>query len=1283
MTMIANTISKLRRTAALALTGLALCGGAWAQSAANGEVLYNKQIVPPPTITVSCLACHGNTPAKDIPITAKGWDAKQLKASVTTVNLMKPLNGLISDAEFNDLAAYIAKDVGRTAVYLPVTTAPSVSVSATSLSFAAQNVSTASAAQTVTVSNAASATAALTLSSIATTAGSDFSVSGGTCSTTAPVAAGGSCTVNVTFKPSAAGARSGTLTLAHNGAGGKSEVSLSGSGMAASPVVSVSPTTLTFSGVMGTATSPMRATISNTGSGNLVLSALMFGGANASDFSTASSSTCSANTSVAGSSSCFVDIVFTPTATGARSATLTIAHNATGSPSTITLMGTGSATAQPGIALDATTLDLGNQPVEMLGTSKTVTLTNSGGAALTLGNITLGGTDASSFVLGGTCAANASVAVKGTCTITVAMKPLTLGAKSATLSVASNAPTGAATVALKGVAVRSPAPEVGLSQAALDFGTVSMGVKSIARTVTLTNTGSADMTITSIASTSTEFTVTHNCPSSLAAAASCVISVTFTPVSANLAEAVVITTNALSSPNSIALTGLGTTATMPVLAWQQNSASLKFDSTIVGMTSASQSLTLVNQGPGAALINSLGVAGTDATSFAIGAASTCKAGVSLDAKASCTVVVSFVPGSTGAKTANLQVSSNASPPGDIALSGSGASPSTSSGTITVSQTTLDFSSIGVASGQTSSPLTVKVSNGSAAAVMVSKIAISGQFSIVSGSSTCTASGFTLAPGGTCDVSVVFSPNMSGAATGTLTFTTSTSQTVEVALKGQANAATPTLAWQSNTTSQAFSSTIVGQTSAAQTLTLTNPGTVAAMLNSVALSGTDAASFAIGASSTCKANLSLAANANCTVVLTFSPASAGAKSATLKVGSNAMSLADVVLSGSGMAPSTTNGMLTVDKSALDFSGSSLDIGKTSAAMNVTVSNGNVAAVTLSKVEVTGPFKVSANTCPVSSSTIAMNANCAVSVTFAPTAAGMATGNLTLTTATGQVLVVSLKGLSTATASTPVLAWQTGGVTTLQFDSADVGKTSASKSVTLVNQGTSAVNFTALEADGNDKAQFMVTADSTCKVGTSLAQGASCQVVVAFAPTTAGSKSATLRIASNATAPATMTLSGVGNAVSTGSGLLWVDFKSLGFMAGTNSASAAQTLTVKNAGSAPITLSGIVTSSPFQVVNAATGGCAVPQQLAAGASCVLSVVFNGPQTAGDSTGTLVVSSASGESVTVTLTGRSVATNVGGSGSDDKDSGGGAAAPWALLGLLLAGAVLSPRRRHISNL
>lgn len=1275
MNTIASRLAAVRRGGVVVLTAtigmLMLAGTAWAQNATNGQAVYGRTIV---SGVRSCLSCHG-TPQED-PVISRGANAANIKAAVASQPRMQPLNGSISDAEFNDLAAYIGQTMSITPTYIAVTNAPSITLSATSLTFASQNVGSTSTAQTLTVRNAANATAALAFTAIGTTAGSDFSVSGGSCSTSATVAAGGSCTVNLSFRPTAAGTRNGTLTLSHNGAGGRSDVSLSGTGVSTTPVASASPSTLTFSSVVGTASLPLRVTLSNTGNGNLVLSSLALGGTHASDFGLAGSSTCSANTALAGGSSCAIDVVFTPGATGSRSSTLTVAHNASGSPTTITLVGTGTATAQPGIALDATSVDLGNQVVDVTSAARTITLTNSGTAALSLSSLTLAGTDSGNFVLGGSCSTGTQVAARGTCTITVAMRPITLGSKVATLNIASNAPTGTATVAVRGVSVNTPAPEVGLSQAALDFGSVTFGVRSIARTVTLSNTGTAAMAITSIASTSGEFAVTHNCPSSLAVAASCVISVTFTPVNANVAESVVITTNALSSPNSIVLTGLGTMATMPALTWQPAASSLTFASTVVGVTSASQSLTLVNQGPGAALINSLGVAGADASSFAIASGSTCRAGLSLAANASCSVVVSFVPGSTGPKTANLQVGSNATPPGDVVLSGSGASPSTGSGTITVNPTTLDFSSIGVVTGQTSSSLTVTVSNGSAAPATVSRIAVSGQFAIVSSANGCATSGVTLSPGGSCTVAVVFSPTAAGSATGTLSLATTSNQTVDVALRGQANAATPRVAWQGNTTSLAFSSTVVGMTSATQTLTLTNPGTVSATLNGVGLSGTDAGSFAVVSTSTCRAGVTLAAGNSCSVVLSFSPASTGAKTATLRIDSNATAPGDVVLSGSGMAANAGQGTLTLNTSSLDFGGTSVDIGQTSAPMSVTVSNGNVAAVTLSRVDVSGAFRVTANTCPVSTAAIAVNASCAVSVAFAPTASGTSTGSLTLTTATGQTLVVSLRGVSTAPA--PVLAWQTGGATALQFDSTEVGRTSVGRSVTLLNQGPGSVTFSAVEPDGNDKSQFVVLSGTTCSSGSTLAQGASCQIVLAFAPTTAGSKSANLRIASNATAPATMGVAGVGVAPGSGSGSLWMDYSQLGFMAGNGHQSAAQTVMLRNTGSAVLTISSIGTSGPFQVVNSASGGCSVPQQLAAGASCALSVVFNAPQAAGDSSGELVVQTSAGDTLAVKLGGRSFVTNVGSSRGDGTE-GGGALSPLGLVVLAWAVVMLARQRRR----
>jgi cytochrome c553 len=1245
------------------LAGLLACcalwaGNAHAQSASNGLTIYNKTLVAG---VKSCGACHG-TPVED-PVIVRGANASKTKAAVASQARMTPLMGSLSDSDYNDLAAYIGTTLSVTPTYIVIAATPVVSVSTTTLTFTSQNIGTPSAAQTVTVSNAAGASGALRISTIATTAGSDFAVTGGTCAAGGSVAAGASCSINVSFKPTAVGTRSGTLTVTHNASGGSSSVSLSGSAVNTSPAISISPMSLTFTSVVATASAPLRVTVSNTGTSALVLSSLTLGGAQASDYSLAGSSTCAAGTSVAGSGSCVVDIVFKPAATGARSASLTIAHNAAGSPGSVSLAGTGTSAPVPGIALNSTALNLGQQPAGMTSAAQTVTLTNSGSAALVLGAITTTGTDAGDFVLGGTCASGASIAAQGSCTVTVAIKPLTLGAKSATLSIASNAPTGTATVSLTATSVNAPSPQVGLSQPAVGFGTVTFGVKSTPRTVTLSNIGTAPLTITSITSTSSEYAVTHNCPASLAAAASCTLSIVYTPVAANTAEAIVITTNAVSSPNSIVVTGLGTMASMPVLAWQPAATALNFAATVVGVSSASQSLTLVNQGPGTVTLNTLGMSGTDASSFAIASTSTCKAAATLAVGASCTVAVNFVPGATGAKSASLQIGSSGTPPGDIALTGSGASPGSASGTLTLGGTSLDFSSIAVASGQTSSPLTVALSNGSAAAVNVNSVTISGPFTInTSASGACATTSSTLAPGGSCNLSVVYAPTMAGGSTGTLTVTTAT-QTLTVALKGQANAATPKLAWPAGTSSLMFSSTLVGSSSATQTLSLSNQGPGSATLNAIGLSGADAASFAVTAASTCKAALVLNVGASCNVVLAFNPTAAGARSATLRVDSNATAAGDVVLSGSGLA--TPDGMLTADRSLLDFSATSVALGQTSQPMNVVISHGNTAVVAISKFEITGPFKIGSNNCPATPAALAVNSSCTLAVAYAPTSSGSATGKLTLTTATGQLIVVQLQGVSTPTAS-PVLVWQAGSAQALQFDATAVGATSPARMVTLLNQGPGAVNFTAIDTEGNDKASFVIASGGSCSVAAALAQGATCTIAVAFMPTAAGSLSGVLRIASNASAPAAVTLTGMANAAA-GSSSLMADFVSLGFNAGNGQPSPMQVVQITNSSSMPLAISSIGTSGPFAVVPSASNACTTPLTLAPGGSCSLTLVFNAPDQAGSSSGMLTIQSASGDTETVALQGVAVVTNAG---AADSGSGGGAASPlWVALLALAA--------------
>jgi photosystem II stability/assembly factor-like uncharacterized protein len=203
--------------------------------------------------------------------------------------------------------------------------------SATSLTFAAQNVGSTSAAQTVTLTNNFSSTA-VPIASIGVTGNFAETNNCGTL-----LASGATCTVSVTFSPVSVASLTGTLTVMSSS--GNLSVSLSGTGLGV-PLVTLSGSSLTFaSQPAGIASAAENVTVTNGGSAALTGVAITLTGTNGSDF--AQTNTC--GTSLAVGANCSVAVVFTPGATGSRSATLSIADNATNSPQTIALTGTGSA----------------------------------------------------------------------------------------------------------------------------------------------------------------------------------------------------------------------------------------------------------------------------------------------------------------------------------------------------------------------------------------------------------------------------------------------------------------------------------------------------------------------------------------------------------------------------------------------------------------------------------------------------------------------------------------------------------------------------------------------------------------------------------------------------------------------------------------------------------------------------------------------------------------------------------------------------------------------------
>ena len=139
------------------------------------------------------------------------------------------------------------------------------------------------------------------------------------------------------------------------------------------------------------------------------------------------------------------------------------------------------------------------------------------------------------------------------------------------------------------------AAQVTLSKTSLSFGSEAVGSATASQSVTMTNSGTAALTITSIAVTGTNassFVFANSCGSSLAVGANCTIHGHFQPTANGpLTAAITITDNASGSPQSIALsgTGLGPAVTL-------SATSLSFGSSAVGTATASQSVTLTNAG---------------------------------------------------------------------------------------------------------------------------------------------------------------------------------------------------------------------------------------------------------------------------------------------------------------------------------------------------------------------------------------------------------------------------------------------------------------------------------------------------------------------------------------------------------------------------------------------------------------------------------------------------------------------------------------------------------------
>jgi subtilase family serine protease len=424
--------------------------------------------------------------------------------------------------------------------------APAITFSPTSLSFPSIQVG-ATSTLPLTITNSGSGT--LSVSAI-TAEGANASLYTHTSNCGGnPLAAGSSCTAQVTFTPTAGGTFTATLNVTDNVTGSPQSIAVTGTATTGGPAVTFSPTSLSFASTQVGSTTTLPLTITNSGTTTLNVSAISQTGANGSLFS--HTSNCGGNP-IAPGGHCTAQVTFTPTAAGSFSATLSVTDNAGNSPQAVAM--TGTAVAGPIAQLSATSLSFPSTQVGAT-SSLPLTITNSGSAMLHIVVISSTGTNASLFTHTSTC--GGSELTNGqSCSAQVIFTPTAAGSFSATLSITDNAPGSPQTVTLSGTATAGPA--VTLSATSLSFPSTAIGSTSTLP-LTITNSGSGTLNVSAISLSTSSFGHTSNCGGNpLAAGKSCTAQVTFSPASAGTFTATLsITDNATGSPQTITVSGTG------------------------------------------------------------------------------------------------------------------------------------------------------------------------------------------------------------------------------------------------------------------------------------------------------------------------------------------------------------------------------------------------------------------------------------------------------------------------------------------------------------------------------------------------------------------------------------------------------------------------------------------------------------------------------------------------------------------------------------------------------
>jgi len=419
--------------------------------------------------------------------------------------------------------------------------------------------------------------------------------------------------------------------------------------------------------------------------------------------------------------------------------------------------------------------------------------------------------------------------------------------------------------------------------------------------------------------------------------------------------------------------------------------------------------------------------------------------------------------------------------------------------------------------------------------------------------------------------------------------------------------TPVVSFQITPPSISFGNVPVGKATS-QSLSVSNTGNVAINITQATFSN---AQFSLSGMTT---PMALAVGQSGTFSISVTPTSAGAITGTLTVqGDGGSSPVVVNLSATGVVQQPR---LSLSTNAVNFG--NVSIGSTGSS-SLTISNAGTADLTISLLTFTGTgFGDSGMTPP---KTISAGQSAPLTLTFAPTSTGAASGSLTIASndPTTPSAVVSLSGTGSSTA----LGQLSVNPASVSFGNVTVGTTN-SQTIQLGNTGTTALTVSQVGVTGSGFGTTGLTLPLTLNAGQTSTFNTQ------FSPTSAGSATGSLTITSNAPgSPATVPLSGTGVAAT-----FTLSFSSTSISFGSVNTGTSSTLTET------ITNTGNSTVQILQISVSGTGyslsGAGTPVGLSAGQTLTFSIIFD-PTVSGSATGTVTVTSnATGSPTTISLSG-----------------------------------------------